>query len=82
MKKAKSGQDGVAAVEAYLAKVPEPHRTTLEKVRATIRAAAPAGAEECISYSDAGIPLQGRAGGVCGIQEALQLLSHELGNAG
>ena len=33
--------------------MPEPHRTTLEKVRATIRAAAPAEAEECISY---GIP--------------------------
>ena len=50
MKKARSGQDGVAAVEAYLAKVPEPHRTTLEKIRAMIRTAAPAEAEECISY--------------------------------
>lgn len=53
MKKAKSGAGGVAAVEAYLARVPEPQRTTLEKVREMIRAAAPAGAEECISY---GIP--------------------------
>lgn len=42
--------DGVAAVEAYLARVQEPHRTTLEKMRAMIRAAAPAEAEECISY--------------------------------
>jgi uncharacterized protein YdhG (YjbR/CyaY superfamily) len=50
MKKAKSGADGLAAVEAYLARVPEPHRATLEKVRATIRAAAPKEAEECISY--------------------------------
>ncbi|HWE84116.1 MAG TPA: DUF1801 domain-containing protein [Terracidiphilus sp.] len=50
MKKAQAGGDGVAAVEAYLARVPEPHRTTLEKVRATIRAAAPKDAEECISY--------------------------------
>ncbi len=51
-KKAKSG-DGKAALEAYLARVPEPHRTSLEKVRAMIRAAAPKQAEECISY---GVP--------------------------
>lgn len=50
MKKATSSKNGVAAVEAYLARVPEPHRTTLEKMRAMIRAAAPAGTEECISY--------------------------------
>jgi len=37
-------------VEEYLAVVPEPARTTLEKVRATIRAAAPAEATEVISY--------------------------------
>jgi uncharacterized protein YdhG (YjbR/CyaY superfamily) len=43
-------EDGVAAVEAYLAKVPEPARTTLQKVRATIRSAAPMEATECISY--------------------------------
>jgi uncharacterized protein YdhG (YjbR/CyaY superfamily) len=42
--------DGLAAVEAYLAEVPEPARTTLEKTRATIRAAAPKEATECISY--------------------------------
>jgi uncharacterized protein YdhG (YjbR/CyaY superfamily) len=41
---------GLAAVEAYLAKVPEPARTTLEKVRATIRSAAPKEATEGISY--------------------------------
>jgi uncharacterized protein YdhG (YjbR/CyaY superfamily) len=50
MKKAKSGADGVAAVEAYLARTPEPQRTTLENMRAMIRAAAPKDAEECISY--------------------------------
>lgn len=50
MKKATTGADGTAAVEAYLAGVGEPHRTTLEKVRATVRAAAPKDAEECISY--------------------------------
>jgi uncharacterized protein YdhG (YjbR/CyaY superfamily) len=50
VKKTKSGGDGLAAVEAYLKKVPAPARTTLEKVRAMIRAAAPKEAEECISY--------------------------------
>jgi uncharacterized protein YdhG (YjbR/CyaY superfamily) len=50
VKTAKSIGDGAAGVEAYLAKVPEPARATLEKVRAAIRAAVPKGAEECISY--------------------------------
>ncbi len=49
----------MAAVEAYLARVPEPHRTTLEKVRAMIRAAAPAEAEECISYGMPAFRYQG-----------------------
>lgn len=38
------------AVEEYLAKVPEPARTTLEKVRATIRSVVPAAATEALSY--------------------------------
>jgi uncharacterized protein YdhG (YjbR/CyaY superfamily) len=41
-------------VEEYLAIVPEPARTTLIKVRATIRAAAPKEATEGISY---GMPM-------------------------
>ena len=41
---------GIKAVETYLAAVPEPARSTLEKMRATIRAAAPAEATEAISY--------------------------------
>jgi uncharacterized protein YdhG (YjbR/CyaY superfamily) len=41
---------GKAEVEAYLARVPEPARTALEKLRATIRAAAPKEATEAISY--------------------------------
>jgi uncharacterized protein YdhG (YjbR/CyaY superfamily) len=61
MKKAKSGNRSTAAkgkgtaktVEAYLARVPEPARTTLNKIRAAIRSAAPAEATETISY---GIP--------------------------
>jgi len=42
--------EGEAAVNAYLAKVPEPARTTLEKIRATIRSAVPAEATEGLSY--------------------------------
>ena len=42
--------DETKAVEAYLAQVPEPARTTLSKVRAMIRAAAPKEATEGISY--------------------------------
>ncbi|MGA2650351.1 MAG: DUF1801 domain-containing protein [Terracidiphilus sp.] len=49
----KTAVDGKAEVEAYLARVPEPARTTLEKMRAMIRAAAPKEATEAISY---GIP--------------------------
>jgi uncharacterized protein YdhG (YjbR/CyaY superfamily) len=40
-------------VDAYLAKVPEPARTTLEKLRETIRAVVPSGTTEGLSY---GIP--------------------------
>jgi uncharacterized protein YdhG (YjbR/CyaY superfamily) len=43
-------ENGKAEVEAYLAQVPEPARTTLEKMRALIRAAAPGEATEAISY--------------------------------
>jgi uncharacterized protein YdhG (YjbR/CyaY superfamily) len=58
MKKGKPGScDSVAHkpkdVDNYLARVPEPARTTLNKVRALIRSAAPAEATEAISY---GIP--------------------------
>ena len=49
----KSAEEGKAEVDAYLARVSEPARTTLEKMRAMIRAAAPKDATEAISY---GIP--------------------------
>lgn len=39
-------------IDAYLATVPEPQRTTLQVVRDRLRAALP-GAEECITY---GVP--------------------------
>lgn len=41
---------GNRAVASYLARVKEPARSTLERIRDLIRAAAPAEAEECISY--------------------------------
>jgi uncharacterized protein YdhG (YjbR/CyaY superfamily) len=44
---------GAAAVDHYLAAVPEPSRTTLNQVRATIRTTVPPGTTELISY---GIP--------------------------
>ncbi|MGD0630072.1 MAG: DUF1801 domain-containing protein [Terracidiphilus sp.] len=49
-KKKTSPESGPADVEAYLAQVPEPARTTLEKMRTMIRAAAPKEATEAISY--------------------------------
>jgi uncharacterized protein YdhG (YjbR/CyaY superfamily) len=61
MKDAKSGNRRSAArgkgatktVDAYLARVPEPARSTLNKLRDAIRSAAPSEATETISY---GIP--------------------------
>jgi uncharacterized protein YdhG (YjbR/CyaY superfamily) len=47
------GETTAHDVEAYLASVPEPALSTLKKVRAVIRSAAPAEATECLSY---GIP--------------------------
>jgi len=49
----KSGAAG-KTVEQYLAAVPEPARSTLKKVRATIRSAVPRETTELISY---GIPM-------------------------
>lgn len=58
MKKANSGDRASAAkanvapknVDEYLAGVPEPARSTLKRVRAAIRSAAPPEATEAISY--------------------------------
>ncbi len=58
MKKLKSGNRSSAApgrgapknVDEYLARVPEPARSTLEKIRAAVRSAAPPEATEAISY--------------------------------
>jgi uncharacterized protein YdhG (YjbR/CyaY superfamily) len=48
MKKAMSGPP--KNIDEYLAAVPEPARTTMNKVRTMIRAAAPSAATEAISY--------------------------------
>ena len=61
MKKAKPSKRGSPSkghaaaknVNEYLAGVPEPARSTLSRIRAVIRSAAPREATECISY---GIP--------------------------
>ena len=61
MKKPKSGirkptkkaRPAPKTVDQYLASVPEPTRTTLNKMRATIRSAVPKDSVEIISY---GIP--------------------------
>ena len=60
MKTSKSGKRSSAAkpkpsaapkkIDDYLAGVPEPARSTLQKVRAAIRSALPPGAAETISY--------------------------------
>jgi uncharacterized protein YdhG (YjbR/CyaY superfamily) len=58
MKKPKSHGRGSGAkrtvapktVDAYLARVPQPARGTLNKIRATIRSAVPRGTTEVISY--------------------------------
>jgi uncharacterized protein YdhG (YjbR/CyaY superfamily) len=60
MKKAKSGKRIPAArpkpsatpktIDAYLARIPEPAHSTLQKVRAAIRSALPPAATETISY--------------------------------
>jgi uncharacterized protein YdhG (YjbR/CyaY superfamily) len=53
-KRAPAKTTGPKDVDTYLARVPEPARTTLEKVRATIRSVVPPETTEGISY---GIPM-------------------------
>jgi uncharacterized protein YdhG (YjbR/CyaY superfamily) len=54
MKKPKSGKPKPNAapktIDDYLARVPQPARTTLQKIRAVIRSAVPPAATETISY--------------------------------
>lgn len=50
MKKTKKPAKKPATIDEYLAGVPEPGRSTLQKIRAVLRAAVPAGSTEVISY--------------------------------
>ena len=50
-----------ADVEAYLAKVPEPARTTLQKIRSIIRSTVPEDTVEVISYGMPAFRYKGRA---------------------
>lgn len=59
--KSSMASDGLAAVDAYLAKVPEPARSTLQKVRATIRSVVPKGTVEILSYGMPAFRYNGRA---------------------
>lgn len=54
-------------VDAYLAAVPEPAHSTLQKVRTAIRAAAPPNATESINY---GIPTINHNGPLLGFAAA------------
>jgi uncharacterized protein YdhG (YjbR/CyaY superfamily) len=56
--KAASAASGADAVEAYLAKVPEPALSALQHLRQVIRGAAP-GAEEALVYGVPGFRLKG-----------------------
>jgi uncharacterized protein YdhG (YjbR/CyaY superfamily) len=62
MKKANSGDRSqpVKDIDEYLAGVPEPARSTLNKIRAAIRSAVPPEATEAISYGMPSFKYQGR----------------------
>src|SRR3954453_14085288 len=57
------GPEKALDVENYLARCPEPHRTTLEKLRAIIRSVVPKETTEAISY---GMPSFRYNGGLVG----------------
>jgi uncharacterized protein YdhG (YjbR/CyaY superfamily) len=57
------GEGKAPDVESYLAGCPEPHRTTLKKLRATIRSVVPKETTEVISY---GMPSFRYKGGLVG----------------
>ena len=59
--KSSTATNGVSEVEVYLAKVPEPARSTLQKVRATIQSVVPKDAVEVLSYGMPAFRHNGRA---------------------
>jgi uncharacterized protein YdhG (YjbR/CyaY superfamily) len=63
-------------IDEYLASVDEPKRTTLEKLRQTIRGIIP-GAEECISYGMPAFRLNGKViAGFAAFKNHLAYLPH------
>ena len=54
-----TAETSAETVEQYLARVPEPARTTLSKIRASVRAAAGPEATEVISYGMPGFRYKG-----------------------
>lgn len=57
----KKGGPAPKDIDGYLASIPKPARSTLSKVRAVVRAAAPPGATEAIGY---GMPMFRYKGGL------------------
>ncbi len=63
-------------IDEYLASVDEPKRTTLQKLRQTIRGVVP-GAEECISYGMPAFRLEGKViAGFAAFKDHLAYLPH------
>ncbi len=60
-------------VEEYIADVPEPQRSTLQKVRAVIQSVLPAEATECISYRIPCVKYQGMLLGYAAFAEHCSL---------
>ena len=57
--KSTHSKEGIQAVEAYLARLTEPSRSALEKIRATIRSVAPGEATEVMTYGMPGFRYKG-----------------------
>ena len=76
MKKAKTTTAN--DVDQYLANVPEPARTTLQKVRATILSVLPPEATEAISYGIPAVKCNGTLVSYAAFSDSLQLVPDEL----
>ena len=63
------GAEKAVDVESYLARCPEPHRTTLEKLRATIGSVVPKEATEKISYGMPSFQYKGALVGYAAFKE-------------
>jgi uncharacterized protein YdhG (YjbR/CyaY superfamily) len=62
-------------VDEYLARVPQPARGSLNKVRTAIRAVVPSDATEVISYGNSNVQIRRTFDRLCRIFEALQFIS-------